>query len=666
MTHRYHNLLSPIQIGNVVLKNRMISSNALPHYLQGPERYPAEPIITYYAHIARNGAAIVTCPERLPPEDDIPEEMKSEMGRMPFFNINDAASNNYFSQLADAVHFYGSKLAISIVPLPLKKGYGASDRPAMSFEKFEQNPATKGAPLFMGVGPLKAASEKLLADTVEAVAQKTKKYKDMGFDMVSFHLSYRGSLGAQLLSPLTNKRTDKYGGSLENRARFTLDLCARVKELCGRDFLIEVQVSGEEAEGGITLDDTLNLARLLEGKADIMQLREGDCGEGHPTGYDSVKGIHNTLKYAEAVKKVTQKILVAPVGGFQDPSENESYIADEKTDMIAMARAFICDPEYGKKLYEGRGEDVVPCIRCNKCHASEGISNYWVSVCSVNPLIGIEHRLDKLVEHSERSKKVAVIGGGVAGMKAAIVAAQRGHKVTLFEKDFKLGGKLKHSDVVSFKWPIRDFKDYLIKKLYELNVDVRLNTTATPELIKENGFDAVIAALGAKAVLPDIPGNDRPNVFKPDEVYGNEEKLGKRVVVVGGASTGTETGIYLAEKGMEVTVLSRNSKLAQDIDYVHYYENIEKLWKKYVNFNYITNAKTTEINEEGVRYIDKSGAVCMINADSVILCGGVLPMQSEAVRFYDSAIEFSIIGDCENSGNIQKCMRSAFSAASVL
>ena len=531
----------------------------------------------------------------------------------------------------------------------------------------ESNPATKGAPMFQGMGPLKAADEKMLDETIETVAQRIKRYQDVGFDMVSLHLSYRGSLGAQLWSPFCNNRTDKYGGSRENRARFIVELCARIKELCGRDFLIEAQVSGEEEPGGITLEDTCYLAHRLEGLADIMQLRMGDCGEGHPTGFDSVKGEYPTLRYSEAVKASGAKILVAPVGGFQDVEDCERILAEGKADMIAMARAFICDPEYGRKIIEGRGEDVVPCIRCNKCHAPQGIKNRWVSICSVNPLVGISHRLHKLEVPSGKKKKVAVVGGGFAGMKAALVAAEKGHQVTLYEASDKLGGQLCHSDVVSFKWPIRDHKDYLIRQLDQKGVTVCLGNRVTPEAITAAGFDAVIAAVGAKAILPDIPGKDRSIVKKPDEIYGIEETLGQKILVVGGSSTGVETALHLAQKGKDVVVLTRKQKPADDVDYVHYYENIEKLWKSLPNFSCIPNANTLEVLENGVTYCLKSDEEPRtLEADTVILCGGVAPQQDEAMAFFDAAPEFFIVGDCSGTGNIQQCFRTAYAAASLL
>lgn len=665
MNNRYYHLLSPVKIGGVILKNRMISSNAMPHFLQGPEQYPAEGLISHYADLAKNGAAMVTFPERLPPDGAADAPMPPDAARMPYFDIFNYAYHNYFSQLADAVHFFDSKLSISLVPM-LPHGYGVSDRPAMSPQERNENPETHDAPPFSGMGPLKEATTEMMEQTIEDVAQRALLYKKCGFDACTFHACYRGSTAGQALSPLCNRRTDKYGGAtVETRSRFVLELAQRIKELCGKDFIIEIQLTAEE-DGGTTLDETIQFAKMAEGIIDIIQLRTNEGQTAHPTGFNCKPGFHYTLGYAEAVKKSGAKVLVAPIGGYQDPEELESYIREGKCDMIAMGRAFICDREYGKKLYENRSEDIVPCLLCNKCHEDGELSGKFVSICSVNPYVGIGHRLNKLIAPPERIKKVAVIGGGPAGMQAAIELRKRNHNVVLFEKSTELGGQLKHADVVSFKWPLARFKRYLITQTYKNGIDVRLATPATPEMIADGGFDAVIFAAGATPKLPNIPVAKGVKVYLPTDVYGHEEELGQNVVVVGGASTGTETGMHLAEKGHNVTVLTRKSVLAEDSQVVHYYDVMESAWNALKTFSWIPMATTTAVTAEGVRYTDGNGTEQMLPADSVVLCGGVTPAQDEAMKFYGCADWFTIIGDCSKPGNIHKCMREALAAASQI
>ena len=293
----------------------------------------------------------------------------------------------------------------------------------------------------------------------------------------------------------------------------------------------------------------------------------------------------------------------------------------------------------------------------------------WKSVCTVNPEVGIQHKLSALVPAATAPKKVAVIGGGPAGMRCALYLRDRGHSVTLYEKSGKLGGQLLHADYSSFKWPLRDYKDYRIHQLDKQGVEVQLNTTATPELLAGQGYDAVIAALGAAPKFPPVPGlldetgAPIPGVYNPIEVYGKESELGKNVVVIGGGEIGMETAMYLAENGHEVTILSRQRKFAADADRVHYYSMFADAWSKMENLHPIKRATTTAVAPGSVTYTDKEGVSHTIACDSIVACGGMVPAQDEALSFQDVADVFIIIGDNEATGNVQSATRAAFAAA---
>jgi NADPH-dependent 2,4-dienoyl-CoA reductase/sulfur reductase-like enzyme len=264
-----------------------------------------------------------------------------------------------------------------------------------------------------------------------------------------------------------------------------------------------------------------------------------------------------------------------------------------------------------------------------------------------------------MIDAPTQSKKVAVIGGGPAGMRAALVAAERGHKVTLYEKNSYLGGMLRHTDFASFQWPLKDFKDYLVRQLNKTGVQVLLNTEATPEMIKKKGFDAVLVAAGAEPIIPKIPGADSGSVWNVVNVYGNEKSLGKNVVVIGGGR-GAEIGLHLSQCGHKVTVLASGKQLTptegphQGISY-----QISD------TFGYILEATATGITNGKVTYQDSKGQEKSISADSVVLFGGLRPRKDEALKFYGSANGFFIVGDCTgNGGDIRKCNRIAFAAAS--
>jgi len=358
-------------------------------------------------------------------------------------------------------------------------------------------------------------------------------------------------------------------------------------------------------------------------------------------------------------------VLVEPVGGFQDPDDMEAYIGSGKADLIGLARAFICDPRYYEKIWQGRPDDIVPCLRCNKCHVPS-LTGHWVSICSVNPEMGLVTRLPLLVSAPERRLRVAVVGGGPAGMEAAIVAAARGHDVTLYEKSGSLGGQLRVADAYRAKWPVRNFKDYLVRQVHKRGVKVLLNTAATPELIREGGYDAVLVAVGAAPNIPDIPGADADFVRTAVSVYGDHESLGRRVVVVGGSETGTETGMYLAENGHEVVVLTRQDRLAYDATPIHYVEMVRHAWQQLKNFSFITRATTVAIDRGAVTYLDPQGGDHRIECDGVVVAGGMRPRWDEAMRFYGSAERFFLIGDCNEVGSVHTSVRSAFGAASQL
>lgn len=666
MSH-YSHLLSPLRIGNVVLKNRMIASNALPHFLQGPESFPAEPVIDHLAYLARNGAAVVTVADWSNPKQRV--ALIEDWRRFPMWDPSDPSVQNYLSQVADAVHFYGSKLSLAIMHFG-PRGYEVCDTPALEPDFGLDTADPAGSVNIMSQllkgdsGPSEAMTDEKMEEMAEEIAQQAKFYQALGFDMITLHMAYRGPMLAKFLSPLTNKRTDRYGGSLENRARFPLALCRRIKDVCGEDFLVEAQISGEE-DGGTTIEDTVAFAKMAEGAIDILQLRAGTGELAHPIGYNSVEGEPLTLRYAEAIKRSGANVLVEPIGGFQDPGKNDEYIASGRADLIGMARAFICDPDYLEKIYQGRGDDVVPCIRCNRCHVVS-MTGPWSSVCSVNPVIGTAHRVGRMVSPPREKLKVAVVGGGPAGMEAAIVAAGRGHEVTLYEQNSLLGGQLRVADVSSSKWPLKKFKDHLVCSLDKAGVVVLLDTRATPGLIREGGYDAVLVAVGARPIIPNIPGADAGFVWTPLSVYGDHASLGKRVVVVGGSESGTETGMYLAEHGHEVTVLTRQDRLASDATPIHYVEIVRGVWEQMENFAYITRAATTSISKGKVTYADAEGNEKTLEADDIVVSGGMSPLYDEALGFHGAADRFFLIGDCSEVGNVQTSIRSAFSAASQL
>lgn len=323
--------------------------------------------------------------------------------------------------------------------------------------------------------------------------------------------------------------------------------------------------------------------------------------------------------------------------------------------MVTMARSLIADPELIHKALEGRGEDVTPCVKCMRCHDSTVYGNHFQ--CTVNPTAGLEACLQKLVKAPGQSKKVAIIGGGPAGMRSAMIACDRGHQVTLFEEKDVLGGNLVFSDYVSFKYPLKNYKNWLIRQVEKRPIDIRLSTRATPEMV--TGFDAVLVAVGAEPLILPIPGVEQAKTAV--SVYGKEEALGKQVIVIGGGQVGCETALHLAKLGKTVTVLEMQSALAPDASPTHRDELMVEIGKE-PGFREICQARCISITGSSVTY-EKDGQQLTLTADDVILAAGMKARIQEADQFIGTAPHFSEIGDCVKARTVEWATKEAFYAA---
>lgn len=675
---KYKHLLSPYRIGSHVIKNRMIATASMPFLNLGPERYPSEPFILNHIYKAKSGAGIVVfgdvmAPNRPPrPMDTMdpgeimefrknrPNEFNPEKGwlansgRPICFDILTGAHQNILSNMVEAMHFYGAKALLKLRVESLH-GFDVS-----TSDEVDRTEIGSGGAMKRG----KAMTEEQLLGIIEEYGFQASLAKEIGFDGVYVHMAYGGPVTARLLSPLTNRRTDRFSvESYENRTRFCVMALDKIKQRCGTDFLTYGIISGEEPEGGYTLEDLLEFARRFQGRLDLLHLKGQRNDLSHPTGFTSER--YPFLHYAEEVKKAAPGLAVVANGGFNDLDDCEQVIASGKADFIGTGRAWICNEDYGKLAYQGRNEDVVPCLRCNRCHVS---SYYrpWTSVCAVNPTWGFEHRIDHMLEPPKRTGKIAIVGGGVAGMEAALTARKLGHQVTLYEKSASLGGLLKLYSAASFKWPYRDYLEFMIRKVNESGAEIRLNTNADADTIRAGGFDGVIVAIGAQPAVPEIPGiHDHPVTFVP-AVYGREDQLAQDVVIVGGGQSGVEAGMHLAELGHSVTVLEKFTKLAKDAPPLQFYSMFEEAWEKLPNFKGIVGAQCTAIREDGVVYVDASGAEHTVRAGSVIIAAGMKSKTDEAFAFGALNRRMLLIGDCHTVSDIQVAVRSGYAAAHTL
>ena len=663
MSKKYQNLLSPLRIGNKVVKNRMTAANYKKHFIQGPEEYPTENVITHFVNKAKNGAAIVCFPgiefaSRVPGDH-----------YMPPYNVSNNFNQHYVCQVADGIHLFNS-LCLAPLMLNLPMTVGSSFKPGEAPEFYDVSDGVlsmyiMGDPFceMFGQHYSKPYPKEVLQDAAKLAVEQATLLKSLGIDGIIIG-------NTRFLSPLTNKRKDEYGGSLENRMRFIMDVCRAVKEACGPDFIISTNITvPEPQEGGWTLEDAIEACKMLEGLADIVGVYGDEIDPRHVTQFEP------KMPYAEACAAIRagiadrpNHVIIETMGGYTDPDDMEAVIAEGKADLISMARAFIADPEFGKKVYEGRAEDITPCLRCNKCHRTGG-SDPWIDSCSVNPTWSYEHKIKRLFDEPDGVKRVGIVGGGPAGMRLAIMLTERGHKVDLYEKTGALGGLLKCAEGVSFKWPLDNYKNYLIRQTYKHGVNVHLNCAPTVEQLNREAYDYVVAAVGSEPAMPPIPGIDGANVISAVDAYAKMDQLGKNIVVVGGGEIGVETGMHLSEQGFKVTVLEMTDTLAADCTPTHYRSLFIRAWEKDMaehGLEMYTNAKVVSIGEAGVTYVDAEGQEHTVPADSVVISAGMKPKMDEALSYAAAGDSFYLLGDCKKVANLMKLNQSALGIAGMI
>lgn len=507
MAFIFQKLLSPYSLNDhVILKNRITFPNAMHGQMQGPENFPAEPLMSEVAQICSSGASLYSFPHfgRLG-GGSAPSRTSSHI---PVFDYDLPSVQNYLCQVAAQSHMLGSKVLVKLgAAWPTGCTYGGGDArslyplPAGTKITYPRNPAN---PLTREQMMARICPKEKLPEVVEELADMAARYKSWGFDGMSFRAD-------RYIDASTNLRTDEYGGCIENRGRICLEIFEAVKQRCGQDFIIEIAMPGKQDHGmngemphGYTLEEAIRFAKMVEHTVDIIQLRESGFMRYHPTGFNSTLHQHESLSFCKAFKDAGVRCTISANSGFIDPEDMAAALDSGVCDLISAGRAFQAEPEFVKKLYNYPKERPLPCIQCDMCHGNGKAP--WLALCALNPKTGMQHRLPSIFKKPTHLKKVAVIGGGPIGMRAACFAAENGHSVTLFEKNDYLGGKMKYADLYAFKWTFKRYRDWLKDELVRRHVEVHLNCELTPEALAAMGFDAIIACTGSVAVKPDIPG----------------------------------------------------------------------------------------------------------------------------------------------------------------
>ncbi len=643
----FPHLLSPLKIGNVVFRNRMFASPVNSAEII-PDGQPSLDAVAYFERKAMGGAAAVTYGEvDVDPEDYREGRYPREITRM---------SNYNYARLASAVRRQG---AVAVLELCFSgihaRMYTGGDKPAWG--PVDMNPP-------MG-GKVAAMPEEKILQIINEFGNAAFAAKRAGFDMVCLHGAHGFGL-QQFMSPTLNTRTDRWGGSPENRCRFAVMAIDRIKQLCGQDFPVEIRISGSEiVKGGYDIDEGCKIAEQLDGHADIIHVSVGAINR---FGAETFSRTHVSMfyphgvnvKYAAEIKKHVKKSLIGTIGGLSDPYQMEEILASGKADIIYMGRELVCDPEFPNKVRRGCVEEIRKCMRCLNCFA-EGVGHGDL-ICAINPEIGREREVYRALPVPEK-QRVLVIGGGIAGMQAALTASKNGHDVVLCEKSGELGGKILCESEVPFKKGLHDYILLQRSLIAKSNIDLRLNTEVTPEYAKAECPDVIIAAVGSDPITPSIPGINNSNVYQAIEVYKNPSLIEGKAVILGAGFVGTELAIYLKDLGIDTEIVEMMGDISDGGNSTHKNAVFDMITQKNIHIHFKTRA--VEITKEGVKCQGPEGEV-FYAADYVIHAVGMRPLHDEALKFNRCAKDFHMIGECRKASNILYATSTAYAASRLI
>lgn len=496
-------------------------------------------------------------------------------------------------------------------------------------------------------------TEEIIQETIDDFVKGAKYAKSVGFGMVTIHGGH-GWLIHQFMSPISNTRTDRWGGSLENRLRLPREICKAIKkEVPG--MVVELRISGNEGTAdGYDIEEGIRMAKGLDGYPDILHISAGSSAftVTHPSMFQP-DGMN--VKLAAAIKPHIHQSKVATVGALSDPEYLEEIIASGQADIVEMARGLTCDPDLPNKARTGHADDINTCLRCYHCFSEAMGAGQFC--CTLNPQVGREEEYSTQPLAAE-PRNVIVIGGGIGGMQAAITAAKRGHSVKLYEKSDRLGGVLLCEDKVPFKKHLAEYIEKQIRRLNHSGVEVHIGETLTPEQAEALHPDVVIAAIGSKAAMPPIPGIEK--TIPVTEAYSAPEKLGKKVVILGGGMAGTELSVYLHSLGKEPVIAEMAGKLNFGSNTCHATAVNEQLTQRGIAVH--TGTKVTSIKDGCVECETASGTITL-EADSIVNALGRLPLQEEAAAYALSAPVFYAIGDCLAAKTIYEANRLGYNVA---
>lgn len=637
----FSHLFSPIKVGETVVKNRVfmppISTNL------ADKGYVTDALVAHYAARAKGGVGLIVTEVTTvePTYIYLPGDM----------SIHDDSFIPGWKKLTEAVHQYDCK----ILPQLFHPAYMAFPIPGTPRLIAPSNVG----PYYAKEAPRSVTKEELKV-IIKQFGEATLRVKTAGADGVEIHAAHAHGLLGGFLSPLYNKRTDEYGGDISCRLRLTLEVIEEVRKMCGKDFIIDVRISGDEyTDGGLNINDMIYVSKTLEkAGVDMLHVSGGTTiarGSSIPAPGTKM-GSHALL--SEEIKKHVS-IPVATVGRITEPWIADELIANDKADICMMGRANLCDAEFVNKAMDGHVEDIRPCIGCLRCLT--GIMFGKRVSCTINPSLEIEN--EDTIKEAEEKKNILVIGSGPAGMEAAFVAHKRGHHVVLCEKDDKLGGEMNLAAVPIAKQDLTLVIKYMAHKLE--GVDVRLNTEVTLEMLKNEFKDyEVIAGTGASPIVIN-PFTQFKSWMTADDVLAGRAFPGRKIVIIGGGSVGCETADYLAPLINDLFPRNRDVTILEMADGVMMNESgpgrsllVRRMMEKGVKI--ITSAKVDSVTETEINYTQDDVTHTIKDADTLIFAAGYKKNPAVEEMLEESGLNYHMIGDAHEIGNIKTAITEAY------
>lgn len=641
---QYQKLLEPGRIGTMTLKNRGVM---MPMSTEQADRFgvPTPRQIRYYQERAKGGVAMII--NEYTGVDDVDS--------IPAIHNLRAAQDYHIAELeklTDAVHLYGCKIVAQ-----LHHG-GATSNPALTGR---ENLAPSAVPIADG----RPVPREMTMDDIRRIQQKfidaAVRCKKAGYDAVELHGAH-GYLIAQFFSKYYNRRTDAYGGSVENRCRFLTEIIAGIRERLGR-FPILVRMCGDEmtpVEGFLTLEDGLEIARHLEAHGiDAINISNGSARNGdancEPFSYQSGWKKHVAKAYKEALR-----IPVIATNTIKDPDFAESLLEEGVCDFVGLGRSQLADPDFMNKAKAGRGDLIRGCIGCLYCR--ERVLGGSLPIrCAVNARTGREIDFPHL-RRDGGGRTVAVIGGGPAGMEAARVLALRQFRVILLEKEPILGGTLNIASIPPFKDKLDKLAKTMAHQLEELGVEVRCGVEATVELVQKEEPEGIILACGAEPVVPNLPGLDLPHVYTAEQILQGQLLYQGSVAVIGSGLTGLETAEVLLHRGHFVSLVEMLPELGPGVFPAILNDELSRIDR--VRTDIYTAHKLLSVAPGEVRLERlEDGAEITVKAESVVLAMGVRPRNALAETFERAFGRVIRAGDAQAGGRIATAVRQGFEAA---